>query len=98
MVKTWQAEPTKRLIYDSHTGRYLTSAGKWTDEEEDAKNFHSVFQALEFCCENQIDDAELVFKFGENECQVSIPITDYPNGQELTVSQLLRAQELWDQS
>ncbi len=78
MVKSWHPEPTKRVVYNQETGCYLDAKGRWTDDEDKAKDFPSVFQALEFCCQNQITDAELVFKFGDGDCEVSIPIEDYP--------------------
>jgi hypothetical protein len=74
MVKAWQSEPTKRILYNRETGLYLADSGQWSPDEEDAKDFPSVFQALEFCCQNQLGDAQLIFKFDNG--QVCIPLGD----------------------
>ncbi len=82
MVKVWYSEPTKRILYNRETGQYLTDSGQWSADEDDAKDFPSVFQALEFCCQCQLSDAELIFKFGNGPNQVCIPLSDCPGAQE----------------
>jgi len=79
MVKAWRAKPTKRILLNRETGLYLAQSGQWSPEETDAKDFPSVFQALEFCCQYQISDAHLIFKF--NTGQVDIPLCE-PSYQE----------------
>ncbi len=83
MVKKWRPEPAKKLICNSCTGQYLTANGDWTGDEENAKDFPSVFQALEFCCQCQVTDAELIFKFEDGRYEASIPLSDCARQQDL---------------
>ncbi len=83
MVKKWHPEPAKKLIYNSETGQYLTAHGDWTGDEKAAKDFPSVFQALEFCCQWQVSNAELIFKFEDGRYEASIPLADCIPQQDL---------------
>ncbi len=76
MVKAWRPEPVKKLIFNAQTGLYLTPNGQWTTDEEQAKDFPSIFQALEFCVQCNLTDAELIFKFGDGHYEASLPISE----------------------
>lgn len=84
MVKFWCSKSIKRLVCNPHNGQYLTPAGQWTKDETQAKNFPSIFQALEFCCERQVNDAELVFKFQDGRSDVTLPMNEMSTGHDLS--------------
>ncbi len=94
MVKTWHPEPIKRLVLNRVTGQYLTETGQWTGQEENAKDFPSVFQALEFCAQCQLTDADLVLKLSGGDCEVTFPISNAPAEEEWAIDRAIQFQHL----
>ena len=93
-MKTLCPDPIKRLVLHGVTGEYLTETGHWTGQVEEAKDFPSVFQALEFCCQCQLTDADLVLKLSGGNCEFSFPLSDCPAEEEWALQRVILFQQL----
>lgn len=74
IVKSEQLKPTKRCLRQPESRRYLTPNGGWSPDIGQARDFPSIFQALEVCCREQMHSAELVFHFGDGRYELSLPL------------------------
>ena len=62
----------RALIRDLNTGQFYTPDGLWAAERWRGCEFESIFQALTFAEDNQLDHVQVVLTFGEDGPDVMI--------------------------
>jgi len=69
-----EVEPQKRLLHDPRTGCFLGEKGRWTPNQEEARNFPNLLAVVSFCAQHHVNDAELVLRFEESGFEVRLPV------------------------
>ncbi len=52
----------KKLLRDTRTGLYLKSPGQWTDDPDDAIDFHFSDRAIEYARTWDLSEVEVAFQ------------------------------------
>jgi hypothetical protein len=67
-------KPSKRLIVDPGTGRFLKADGGWTTEEAEAVNFNDIATLLRACSKHKVKNAEVLLRFETRKLDVRFPL------------------------
>jgi len=68
------SKPSKRLIVDPRTGRFLKADGGWTTNEADAINFDDIATLLRTCSKHRVKNAEVLLRFETRKLDVRFPL------------------------
>lgn len=64
----------KTLVQQPRTGLYFKSAGKWTPDYGEARDFKSSVTARSYCESHHILHAQIVLKFDVDQYDIVLPI------------------------
>ena len=64
----------KILVRHAHSGQYVDLSGNWTTVVSEAKDFSAASDALKFCQERQLKDAEMVMIFDNPPSECRVPV------------------------
>ena len=68
------AKQVRRVIQHKQTGQFLTAAGGWTADVEQAQQLPNVLSAVRLSRELELRDVELVLKFQEGKYDVRLEL------------------------
>jgi hypothetical protein len=66
----------KTLLRDSQTGVYYQGVANWTQNPQDAYDFHMAERAVRFVRDAGLERVEVVFAFDDPQYNVPIPIDE----------------------
>lgn len=64
------------VVQNGRTGEFLDENGKWQPNFANAREFESCGEAVIFCLDQHLSDAQVVLKF-DGDSDVYIPVDDY---------------------
>jgi hypothetical protein len=70
-----KVSPTKLLVCDAQTQKFLMSTGRWTRRAEAARNFPNLVNAINTCMAFGVKEVELVLRFEGDTNDRHLPVT-----------------------
>jgi hypothetical protein len=64
------------VVQNCRDHSWLKTAKEWTKDSKEAKTFQTTESALRFCAAHKILLAQIVLRFGSEELDVKIPVSD----------------------
>ncbi len=68
------ASPTKLLVRNTRSRKFLKSTGRWTKKAEAACNFPNMVNAIHTCMAHGVNEVELILRFEGEATDRCLPV------------------------